>query len=176
MKYVKTLIDRAAEVCGSRYKLAKRIGVPTSNLSNMDTGKRPVPALVAVKLAVVAGLDPRDALVACVLQSAKDDAEREELAKAFFPDGDAALSDSSSAAPSSDSSARSTAHALAVFAAIAALLACGHSEVAAQSKARYQTDSVTLYIMSNLRIGLFRLLNLLGVSFGPGSMPAARCP
>lgn len=91
MEEVQTLIDSAAKVCGSRYKLSKRIDVAQSHLSEMASGKRGIPPRVAAKLADVAGLDPRDALVIATIEREKDPAERAALTAIFFRTGAAAM-------------------------------------------------------------------------------------
>lgn len=62
MGYAKDLIDKAAEMCGSRYKLAKAIGVSESHLSEAASGKRSVPLKWVPCLAAVARVDAKDAL------------------------------------------------------------------------------------------------------------------
>jgi plasmid maintenance system antidote protein VapI len=83
MESGKTLIDRAAAKAGSRYRLAKDIDFPQSHLSTMASGKRTVPPALAAHLAAYAGEDPRTAALVAVIEQARDQTEREELASLF---------------------------------------------------------------------------------------------
>jgi len=62
MEYGQTLIDKAAKVCGSFYKLSKATGFPESNMSAIKAGRRALPLEWVPELAEIAGEDPRDAL------------------------------------------------------------------------------------------------------------------
>jgi len=62
MEYGITLLDKASRICGSDYKLCKANGWPSSNMSNIRTGKRTVPLEWVPVLAEIAGEDAREAL------------------------------------------------------------------------------------------------------------------
>jgi hypothetical protein len=81
MTYVETLIDRASYRAGSRYKLAQQIGESASFLGRIARGEKRLSPAAAAKAAVIAGDDPRDAALLALLAQAKDDAERDELAR-----------------------------------------------------------------------------------------------
>lgn len=68
MEYGKLLIDKAAKICGSRYKLAQRMGVSESNLGSVVAGRRGLPVEWVPELAEIAGEDPREALAWCVAE------------------------------------------------------------------------------------------------------------
>lgn len=77
MDSVKTLIDRAATKCGTRYKLAKALHVPAANVYQWETGSKTCPNDVRVLLAVIAGDDPVQELVRATIETAKG--ERQEM-------------------------------------------------------------------------------------------------
>lgn len=91
MEPAKTLIDLAAEVCGSRYALAKRLDVDESSLGKMAKGSMPIPPRLAPRLADIAGLDPAKAACVAIIESARTEKEREELIKVFSRAGVAAM-------------------------------------------------------------------------------------
>lgn len=62
MGYGKDLLERAAAKAGSRYALSKLTGIPQSDMSNVVTGKRDVPASWVLKLARIAEIDPTEAM------------------------------------------------------------------------------------------------------------------
>lgn len=62
MEYGISLLDKAAKICGSDYKLCKINGWPSSNMSNIRTGKRALPLEWVPVLAEIAGEEPREAL------------------------------------------------------------------------------------------------------------------
>lgn len=71
MQYVKPLIDKAAEVCGSDSKLAERMGVHRVVIAEMRSGKRSISPATAAELADIAGEDAREAAIAAILEGAK---------------------------------------------------------------------------------------------------------
>lgn len=71
MQYVKPLIDKAAEVCGSDSKLAERMGVHRVVIAEMRSGKRSISPATAAELADIAGDDAREAAIAAILEGAK---------------------------------------------------------------------------------------------------------
>ena len=71
MEYGKSLIDRAAKVCGGYSALADRMGIPLPNLSLMKAGKRAISPATAAELADIAGDDAREAAIAAIIEGAK---------------------------------------------------------------------------------------------------------
>ena len=71
MQYVKPLIDKAAEVCGSDSKLAERMGVHRVVIAEMRSGKRSISPATAAELADIAGEDAREAAITAILEGAK---------------------------------------------------------------------------------------------------------
>lgn len=61
MEYGRLLIDAAAKVCGSRYALAKRLGLNESNLAQVYAGRRKMPVEWVGPMAVIAGFEPGEA-------------------------------------------------------------------------------------------------------------------
>lgn len=51
------VIDAAAEVCGGQNALARRLGMPSGNLSAARAGKRPFPAAKCIEVATLLGID-----------------------------------------------------------------------------------------------------------------------
>ena len=62
MESLTGMIDRAAKVCGSKAKLAARLGVDGQRLWNWKSGRRPMPDEKIVELAHIAGVNPIKAL------------------------------------------------------------------------------------------------------------------
>lgn len=83
MELGQTLIDKAADLCGSRYKLAKRLGVSQSTLSVMASGKKPLSPGLAGRIADVAGLDAKEAALTALIAQEKDEAAKLELCRVF---------------------------------------------------------------------------------------------
>jgi len=83
MNTVETLIDKAAHLCGSRYRLAMRINESESNLSKMARGQRIVTPRVAARLAEIVGDNPKDAACVALVYAEKDPEKRAELARLF---------------------------------------------------------------------------------------------
>jgi hypothetical protein len=90
MTTMNALIDKAAKVCGSRYALAKAIGIDLANLQKMADGKRPVPPGIAALMAELTGDDPREAACYAVMLRAKDKGQREKLQRLFSRAGEVA--------------------------------------------------------------------------------------
>ena len=85
------LIDKAVKVCGSRYKLAKRVGLSQAYLSRVYNGEQDLGPLAAAQIADVAGLDPTEALKAAHIENEKDPDKREALKQLFSRAGAAAM-------------------------------------------------------------------------------------
>lgn len=81
MQYSISLIDRAAEICGSRYKLSKRINVPQSHLSEVHHGKRRLPLDWVFDLAEIVGEDKEQALKLVTMERTKSEEKRSRLGK-----------------------------------------------------------------------------------------------
>lgn len=60
--YSKTLIDKAVANAGSRYRLAKQLGVSEQNLHAVYHQRRPLPMTWVYALAKLANVDPGEAL------------------------------------------------------------------------------------------------------------------
>lgn len=78
-----TLIDKAAQVCGSRYALAKRLGANQGFLSEVANGHKPIPPTLAARLAAIAGEDPRQEALEALAAQEKDPAKRAALTQLF---------------------------------------------------------------------------------------------
>lgn len=87
MEYEKTLIDKAAKMCGNDEALAKRLGTSRPNISLMRSGKRSVSPVMAAELADIAGEDVNVAVNRALLMSVqgteKEKRLREILGKAL---------------------------------------------------------------------------------------------
>lgn len=68
MEYGISLIDKAAKMCGSAYKLAKETGFSEANISRVRAGKRELPVEWVPVLAEIAGVNARDALAEVVAE------------------------------------------------------------------------------------------------------------
>jgi DNA-binding XRE family transcriptional regulator len=62
MKSAGRMIDRGAELCGSKSEVARRLGVSPQTLYNWETGRRPMPDEQIDALATLIGFDPIKAL------------------------------------------------------------------------------------------------------------------
>ena len=84
MEELKTLIDKAVEVCGSVDALAERMGVQANVISMLKKGRTITPE-TAAELADIAGLDARHAAILAIIVRAKgtrrEGAMREILGK-----------------------------------------------------------------------------------------------
>jgi len=71
MEPVETLIDKASKKCGGDTKLANRLGVPKSVVSELRHGKRTLTPETAAELADIAGVDAREAAIAAIIDRAR---------------------------------------------------------------------------------------------------------
>ena len=71
MTNILTLIDKASEVCGGDSKLAKRMGVTPSVISDMRHRGRTITPETAAELADIAGEDAREAAIQAMIERAK---------------------------------------------------------------------------------------------------------
>ncbi len=62
MNYQQKLLEQAAKQAGSWYRLAKAINVATQNLSAVKNGRRDMPLTWVYDVAVIAGVEPGEAL------------------------------------------------------------------------------------------------------------------
>ena len=83
MESVFTLIDQAAAKCGSRYKLAQTLDESLSFLGKIASGKKPMPPNLAARMAVIAGVDARQAALTALVSQEKNAEVRRELADAL---------------------------------------------------------------------------------------------
>lgn len=71
MNTVKSLIDKAAKLCGSEANAARRIGTSPQALSDMKHGKREMSPETAALLADIANEDARQAVIDAVIERNK---------------------------------------------------------------------------------------------------------
>ncbi len=97
------LIDKAAAIAGSDYKLAKQLGIGRQTVSNWRHHQAPCPVEMQALLAHIAGLDPISELARAVVRkhegTAKGDALMKALGKALLATGAALGSAGASALP-----------------------------------------------------------------------------
>lgn len=75
-----TLIERAAAVVGSRYKLAQAIDEDAGFLGKIARGEKRISPSIAAKVAPLLNMDPRETVCATLVDLEEDPAERERLA------------------------------------------------------------------------------------------------
>lgn len=86
MQTVKTLIDDCVLLCGSQSELARRMGIRPTDVSVMQSGKRPITAATVGLLCDVLELPAEDArrlAVTAVIDGASGE-KKIALARAFF--------------------------------------------------------------------------------------------
>lgn len=71
MEELKTLIDKASEMCGSDSALAARMGISQSCISDMRHRGRTITPETAAELADIAGLDARQAAIVAIIVRAR---------------------------------------------------------------------------------------------------------
>jgi DNA-binding transcriptional regulator YdaS (Cro superfamily) len=76
---VQTLIDKAAQRCGTRYKLAKNLGVSANQVYDWANGTKPCSPADRARLAGFAGEDAVQELVRATLETARGDVRKEQL-------------------------------------------------------------------------------------------------
>lgn len=76
---VKTLIDKAAEKVGSRYALAKSLGVNASQIYDWEDGRKPCSPADRARLAGFAGEDAVQELVRATLEKTEGTLRGEQL-------------------------------------------------------------------------------------------------
>lgn len=75
----KTLIDKAAEKVGNRYKLAKALGVTSSQIYDWEDGRKPCSAADRARLAAFGGDDALQELVRATLEKSEGTLRGEQL-------------------------------------------------------------------------------------------------
>ncbi len=75
------LIDKAAEKCGTRYKLAQALGVAPAQVYDWREGRKPCSPADQARIAAFAGEDALQQLVRATIDQAKGDVRREQLVK-----------------------------------------------------------------------------------------------
>lgn len=75
----KSLIDKAAKVCGSYAQLAKYLGTSKQALSAMKQGRREISPETAALLADIAGVDPLQAMADAVVERNKTGPKAERI-------------------------------------------------------------------------------------------------
>lgn len=78
-----TLIDKAASVVGSRYKLAQTLNENQSFLSMVARGLKPASPALQARAAAIAGEDPRDVALNAIADQEKDPEKQAELKRLF---------------------------------------------------------------------------------------------
>lgn len=133
MQYQKTLIDKAAKICGSDAELCRRAQISPALLSLMRSGKRAMTPVTAAVLADIAGEDARTTALDAVIESAKgtrlEHAIREILGKGLA-------------------------------AGVAAMLAISYSGDSTSATRTIATKVDALYIVSNACVWLWQALRL----------------
>lgn len=76
---VQTLIDRAAQIVGSRYKLAQALGVEKSQVYDWESGAKTCSPADRARIAGFANEDAVQELVRATIDSAKGEVRREQL-------------------------------------------------------------------------------------------------
>ena len=76
---VKDLIDKAAEKCGSRYKLAQHLGVTAAQVYDWETGRKPCSPADQARIAGFAGEDAVQQLVRATLEQARGETRKAQL-------------------------------------------------------------------------------------------------
>ena len=78
---VKTLIDKAAKKVGTRYKLAKELGVTPAQIYDWEDGRKPCSAADRARLAGFGGDDAVQELVRATLEKTAGTKRGEQLEK-----------------------------------------------------------------------------------------------
>lgn len=78
---VQVLIDKAAKVCGTRYKLAQQLGVTASTVYDWERGTKPCSPADRARLAGFAGDDAVQELVRATLETARGEVRKRQLAQ-----------------------------------------------------------------------------------------------
>lgn len=84
---VKNLIDKAADVCGSKAATAERLGISRHKLGDYQAGTVPMPAHVLARLVLIADLsseEARELLAELTCASPKNSEFQGVLRRAFF--------------------------------------------------------------------------------------------
>ncbi|MDH4464474.1 MAG: helix-turn-helix transcriptional regulator [Acidovorax sp.] len=77
-------IEKAASIEGSQRALAKRLGIRENYLSDMKHGLKPCTVANRVKIAQIAGVDPKRAAVEGLIDQLDDNDEIQKGAKAML--------------------------------------------------------------------------------------------
>lgn len=77
-----TLIEKAAQIAGSDYRLAQILGVERTAVSNWRHGQRPCPVDLRAVMASIAGEDPQEELLEAIGERLSED-RRERLRAAL---------------------------------------------------------------------------------------------
>jgi len=85
MESVRTLIDRAAELCRTKRELAHKLGTTEQTLQAVLHSRRHLTPGQTIGLAHMLGLDPRDVLAQSTIERENDPMERGRLSDGFFP-------------------------------------------------------------------------------------------
>ena len=92
MEYGLALIDKAAEMCGgSYYKLSKEWGVSQTMISLIRKGERKLPLRQVPKLAMLARVDAKEAMLRVAEEQAPEGSEQRDLMGKALAHGAAAM-------------------------------------------------------------------------------------
>ena len=83
MRGSKNLLERATDLYGSRYRLAKVLHEDQGYLSRVANGIRPIGPSLAARLAEHVGIDAREAALVALIALEVNAAKRVELARVF---------------------------------------------------------------------------------------------
>lgn len=83
MRGSRNLLERATDLYGSRYRLAKVLHEDQGYLSRVANGIRPIGPSLAARLAEHVGIDARDAALAALIAHEVNPVKRVELARIF---------------------------------------------------------------------------------------------
>lgn len=79
MQKVKTLIDKAVQVCGTQTELALRLGVHKSQISEMKRGARHIAPEIAILIADIARQNVTDAALAAIIENTEGTERGEKI-------------------------------------------------------------------------------------------------
>ena len=79
MQRVKTLIDKAVEVCGTQAALALQLGIAPSQLSSLRNGTRHIAPDVAILIADIGKQNVEDAALAAIIENGMNTARGERV-------------------------------------------------------------------------------------------------
>lgn len=88
MQDLKTLIDKASEMCGGDKALALAMGIYRPDVSHLRSGSRLFSPELAAMAADLAGCDPRQAAIDAMVIRAKGTRNEDAMTRIFAPKSD----------------------------------------------------------------------------------------